>query len=388
MQDMFRLAALGPAELAAIASAAAGRPVGQPAADATPIDYDWGSPVTAGLWRVDVTSAGVPACTFFVKLVQHTRLWPGLRFLPSDADRTEFIDYYPWQFELDIHESGIGSVLPDGLRTPVLHRVVRADDEHLAMWWEFIHQRPAPWELSDYRLASRLLGRLAARRGAGAEVNDALPALARTAHRAGSALRFYTRHRVLTAVLPVLQAGTVWRHPVVAGALRAAGDPELPADMLALAEHLPQVLDMLDELPQTYAHGDASPQNLLLPADEPGTIAVIDWGFGTPLPVGFDLGQLLVGLAHASPKSDVSLLPAIDAEIFPAYLDGLAAEDYKVDPAQVRAGYIGSLAARSALCAIPFERLGSEPPSAETTALFVQRVQLTRRMLELARDVC
>ena len=30
---------------------------------------------------------------------------------------------------------------------------------------------------------------------------------------------------------------------------------------------------MLDDLPQTYAHGDASPQNLLLPADEPGTIA-------------------------------------------------------------------------------------------------------------------
>ncbi len=52
----------------------------------------------------------------------------------------------------------------------------------------------------------------------------------------------------------------------------------------------------------------------------------------------------------------MSVLPAIDAEIFPAYLDGLAAEDYQVDPAQVRAGYVGSLAARSALCAIPVER--------------------------------
>lgn len=122
-------------------------------------------------------------------------------------------------------------------------------------------------------------------------------------------------------------------------------------------------------------------------ADEPGTIAVIDWGFGTLLPVGFDLGQLLVGLAHASP-TDVSQLPAVDAEIFPAYLDGLAAEDYKVDPAQVRAGYVGSLAARSALCAIPVERLGSEPASAETMALLVQRLQLTRLMLELAREVC
>ena len=142
---------------------------------------------------------------------------------------------------------------------------------------------------------------------------------------------------------------------------------------------------MLDELPQTYAHGDASPQNLLLPAAEPGTIAVIDWGFGTLLPVGFDLGQLLVGLAHAG-LTDVSELPAIDAAIFPAYLDGLAAEDYKVDPAQVRAGYVGGLAARSALCAIPVEKLG-QAPTAELTELFADRLKLTRLMVDMAREV-
>jgi aminoglycoside phosphotransferase (APT) family kinase protein len=142
--------------------------------------------------------------------------------------------------------------------------------------------------------------------------------------------------------------------------------------MRALGHRLPELPDTLDQLPQTYAHGDASPQNLLLPADEPGTIAVIDWGFGTLLPVGFDLGQLLVGLAHAD-ASDPSLLPAIDAENFPAYLDGLAAEDYKADPALVRAGYLGLLAARSALCAIPADHLGVEPPSAEVMAMLVAR---------------
>jgi hypothetical protein len=93
---------------------------------------------------------------------------------------------------------------------------------------------------------------------------------------------------------------------------------------------------------------------------------VIDWGFGTLLPVEFDLGQLLVGLAHAG-EADVSQLAAIDAEIFPAYLDGLAEEDYKVDPARVRAGYVGSLAAHSALCAIPVEKLGLEAPTAGLT---------------------
>jgi hypothetical protein len=381
--DLFQLAAPAPGELAAIATAAAGRPIRQPAMQATPIDYDWGSVATAGLWRVDVTDGGARAATFFVKLVRHTRLWPGLSHVPTEEAKAAFIDYYPWHYELDIHESAIEAVLPPGLRTPLLHGVVRPDADHMGLWWEFIDQRTEPWDLADYRRAARLLGQLAARRRAGADVNAALPELARRPQ--DSALRFYTQARVRTGVLPMLQADGVWRHPVLKEAVRTAGDAALPADMLALGERLPRLLDLLDELPQTYAHGDASPQNLLLPAAEPGTIVVIDWGFGTLLPVGFDLGQLLLGLAHAG-LTDVSELPAIDAAIFPAYLDGLAAEDYKVDPAQVRAGYVGGLAARSALCAIPVEKLG-QPPTEELTQLCADRLRLTRLMLDMARDV-
>jgi phosphotransferase family enzyme len=380
--DAFRLAALGPAELAAAASAAAGRPVPDPVTHAVPVGYDWGSPATAGLWRVDVTSSGVTACTFFVKLVRDIRLWPMLAHLPGEEARAEFIGYYPWHYELDIHESGIAAVLPDGMRTPVLHGVTRPDEDHVGLWWEYIEQRPGGWTLADYRLAARQLGRLAARRHAGAAANGALPPVARRE----SALRFYTGMRVTRGVLPALRDGQLWRDPVLREALRQAGDPDLPADMLALGGRLPRLLDALDELPQTYAHGDASPQNLLLPAAEPGTIAVIDWGFGTLLPVGFDLGQLLVGLAHAG-DSDLSQIAAIDAEIFPAYLDGLASEDYKADPAQVRLGYVGSLAARSALCAIPVELLSGGPADAATLALVTRRLRLTRLMLDLAGEL-
>src|ERR1700722_10537814 len=77
-QDMFHLAEVTPAELAVIATAAAGSPVARAAGHPAPIAYDWGSPVTAGLWRVEVTSDGEPACALFVKLVRHTRLWPML----------------------------------------------------------------------------------------------------------------------------------------------------------------------------------------------------------------------------------------------------------------------------------------------------------------------
>ena len=125
-EDLFRLATLPPAELRALAETVSGTLMPDLQVSATPLGYDWGSPVTAGLWRVEVTSpdrGGAPGCTFFVKLLHHTRLWPGLRWLPDDAARAEFIDFYPWQYELDIYQSGIGSVLPDGMRTPQLHYV-------------------------------------------------------------------------------------------------------------------------------------------------------------------------------------------------------------------------------------------------------------------------
>jgi hypothetical protein len=187
-------------------------------------------------------------------------------------------------------------------------------------------------------------------------------------------------------MLPALQAGQIWRHPVLREALRRVDDPGLPAEMNSLGAQLPQLLNRLDKLPQTYAHGDASPQNLLLPAGEPGTIAVIDWGFGTLLPVGFDLGQLLVGLAHAG-KTDPEAIRDLDAEIFPAYLEGLAAEGFPAEPAQVRTGYLGSMAARSALCALPLEQLSDAPPTAEAGELLALRLRLTRVMLDLAREI-
>jgi Phosphotransferase enzyme family len=395
--DMFGMASLTPAELAEITSAALGRAIRPTGTRITPIPYDWGSPATAGLWRVDVSgqsgeapgqddqAPGPLTHTYFVKLLRHPRRWPGLVHLPDEASRQEFVGFFPWRYELDMYECGIGAVLPTGMRTPRLHHARTTDEDHLGLWWEFVPERRASWGLADYRRAAFLLGRLAARRREGADVNRLLPLVSRQPHPSGSSLRFFTERRVLRGVLPALRAGRIWDHPLACAALRQAGDSALPTDMLALADRLPEVLNTLDRLPQTYAHGDASPQNLLLPACEPGTVIVIDWGFGSLLPVGFDLGQLLVGLAHAG-KSDPSCLRDIDAAIFPAYLEGLAAEDYPAAPGQVRAGYIGALGARSALSALPLELL-SRPPAKEAEAEFRSRLRLTRVLVDLAAEI-
>ena len=386
--DLLDRVLLTPAELSAMTSEAVHREVRSPVASFAPVDYDWGSPATAGLWRVDVREAadtGPLVYSYFVKLLRHIRLWPGLVTIPTDAVRAEMVSRYPWQFELDIYESGIGAVLPDGMRTSALHLAKPAGDDHIALWWEFITQRPGPWQLDDYRRAAHLLGRLAARRRAGAAVNDSLPAIARDPS-TGSALRYYTQTRVIRGVLPALAEGSLWRHPLLANALHDTSDPGLPAAMLDLAGRLPQILDMLDELPQTHAHGDASPQNLLLPANEPGTVVVIDWGFGTLLPIGFDLGQLLVGLAHTG-QTDATDLATIDAVIMPGYLEGLAAEGYDARLGDVRAGYIGGMAARSALVALPFELLSSPLVTEDVQALIVQRVRLTRVLVDMAAEI-
>lgn len=108
--DMSGLASLTPAELAEITSAAVGRAVRPARTRVTPIPYDWGSPATAGLWRVVVSGQPAQALghdgqaadpvsyTYFVKLLRHPRRRPGLAHLPDQASRDEFVGFFPWRF--------------------------------------------------------------------------------------------------------------------------------------------------------------------------------------------------------------------------------------------------------------------------------------------------
>ncbi len=344
----------------------------------SPIDYDWGSPATAGLWHVTATRADGTGATYFVKLLRHPRRWPGLVHVPEGEHRDLFLTRFPWRFELDMALSGIDEVLPSGMRMPTLHHHEAFDDDHVALWWEFVDERRGPWTIGELAHAARLLGRLAARRRVGAAVNDRLPDTCRIPP--GAALRYLVEGRVLYGAEADLADDELWSNPVLADAIRAAGDTGLRDDLRA---HLPLVVDVLaelDALPQTYAHGDASIQNILICNGE-DDLVVIDWGFGSPLAVGFDLGQLLVGPMHAglTPASDVA---RIDPAIFEGYVEGLADEGYAVDPDDVRFGYLGSLFARSLFTALPTVELrGPAPEYLRRTVR--ERVALTRTMLDL-----
>lgn len=357
---------------------------GDPAAVAGPVrveavDYPIGTPSTESLHRVFGTTGDGADWSCFVKKLQSVRHWSMLHIVPEEV-RAQFIHNLPWQLEVAVHRSNITDLLPDGLRLPTAYRIDVYDDDRATLWMENVTQEWGPWPMDRFERAAYLLGRLSARR----QPHLVEPLLPREhVTTPGIGLRFYTHGRVLQAAVPALADPQTWRHPLLAAAVCNLGDHQLRGDLLALAERVPAVLDALDALPQCYQHGDASPQNLLVPHDSPDEFVVIDWGFDCPQAVGFDLGQLLIGLAHAGELAPEAL-PAVHKVILKAFQVGLAEDGMQVSEDEVLYGYLGSLLARAAFTALPLELLGQPdaPP-----ALFEQRVQLTRAVVDLVSEV-
>ena len=251
------------------------------------------------------------------------------------------------------------------MRLPLLHRVVDLGDDRLAVWMEAVEESPTPWDLDRYARAAHLLGRWNAR--------CADPALlALSPYPAGFALRMYAERAVAGRGLGPLRSD-LWQHPWL------AGHGDLRADLLRLGDRIPALLDRLDTFVQTMPHGDASPQNLLVPAEDPDSFVVIDVSFRTPHALGFDLGQLLVGLTHAG-IVPVAQLPGIAARILPAYLDGLAQEGLTGHADAVREAFVTAALLRSGFDPFLYELLDSDRPGDRQT--FDERVALSRFLVD------
>jgi hypothetical protein len=349
-----------------------------------PVDYEIGTPSTEALLRVlgtaELHSGETVDWSVFVKKLRSVRHWPLLHLVPEPF-REPFIQNMPWQLEVMVHRSDIATLLPEGLRLPTMYRVDEYDDDRATLWMEDVIQAPGCWPLGRFERAANLLGRLSARR----QSHLVEPVFPRgDIHVSGIGLRYYTNGRVLTSAIPLLADDQTWQHPLLAEAIRSTGDHGLRDELLELANRLPAVLDRLDTLPQTYQHGDASPQNLLVPKDKQDEFVVIDWGFDCPQAIGFDLGQLLVGLAHAGELAPEEL-PTIHPVIVSAFMEGVAAEGMTVSEDEVLYGYLGSLMARATFTALPLEQLGKTSECG--IELFEQRVRLTRTLVNLVSAI-
>jgi hypothetical protein len=386
--DALGAAALGPAELARVAASALRTPpvVELVSARATAIADPASNMTTGGLWRVEGaartprTGRRVPAAgTRFgavVKLVQSPLLWSGIDQLPPDF-RDGLARNYPWRTEARVYASGLDGAMPAGGRLPEVYRIDELDGQRTAIWMEDVAECPdAQWSDDRFHHAATLLGRLAgssAVRELGPDITGTWDA---------DRVRFYLDGPGTLVFFPAVQGQGLWDVPAVA----AAADPALIEGMRCLAGRAYELADEITALPALPAHGDASPQNLLVEstADGPGGgtgFAVIDWGMYGGACAGFDLSQLLAGRVNQGTMGAEALY-RLEPLCLHAYCEGLAEAGTTVDEDTVRRGHAASMALFAGLQAVPTQRL-AEPDSEELRAFVAARVGMARFVLDL-----
>ena len=336
---------------------------------AIPVDYDLPAITTASRHWVQgtaTTPAGVEDFRVFVKHVQSWERHPFFAMVPPEFRATAAAGV-PWRTEPLAYRSDLGDRLPAGLTKPRALGVFDLDELSAAIWLEEVRADRPTWDLDRYRRAAYLLGRLAA---------SPSVAVRRDVGDSDWTIRLYVEGRLDLQVLPALRDEGLWHHPLVAGAF----DDDLRTRMLAAADCLRGYAEELLGYPRLCSHGDASPNNLLA-GPTPDAFVLIDYGFWLGNPVGFDLGQLLVGDVQIGRRSPDLLAETEDA-IVPAYVDGLHAEGCDLDERTVRRAHALHLLIFTGLSTLPFELL-DQPPTPELHATAAARATIARFSLDL-----
>ncbi len=334
------------------------------------VSHSLGAPATHGVYQVSGRTQHGATWTTFCKVIQHPRHWEGLRQLPPEVAR-DFADGFPWRTELELWDPRVQASFPPGLRAPLLHELVELEDDRVAVWQEAVVRAVGDdtWgaDLDRYDQAAYLLGRWNVR-------STAPEVLAVTDLPIGFGLRMYAERAVPGRGLAPLADDALWGHPWL------AEHHDLRTTLSRLGQHIAADLDRLDGMAQCLPHGDASPQNLLVPlAGDPAEIVVIDLSFRTAHPLGFDLSQLLVGLTQAG-EVPAAWLPEIAQRILSAYLRGVHDEGVTDRDAEICDAFVTVSLLRSGFDSLLYELLGSNDPRARIA--FDERVELTRFLVD------
>lgn len=338
--------------------------------EVVPVDYDLPTITTAARHRVRgrARRAGVEAdYSLFVKHLQCWSRSPEFAQVPPEI-RDFAAAGVPWRTEALVYRSDLAERLPDGLRMPRAVGVHDLDERSAAVWLADLAVVDVEWDLDRYQRAAYLLGRLAG--------SPTVAPYAGVGEFPWS-VRTYAEGRLAHQVIPMLNVDAIWAHPLVAGAF----DDELRARLLAAAGRVDEVATELAGYPITAAHGDACPNNLLVSDPTDDGFILIDFGFWMPLPVGFDLGQLLVGDVQIG-RRNTSDLAKRDEACLDAYVDGLRAEGSGVDIDEVRRAHALHLLLFTGLSTVPFEYLEAEP-TPRLRAMIADRAAIAHYSLDL-----
>jgi hypothetical protein len=336
---------------------------------ATEVPYELPALTTAGRYWVTGTARypdGIEPFRLFVKHLQSWARSPFFELVPPEM-RELAAASVPWRTEALVYTSDLRDRLPDGLTMPRAVGVFHLDEHSAAVWLEEVAHRPVPWDLRRFRRAAYLLGRLAA--------SPRVAELARIGDFEWS-VRSYLHGRLENQVFPALRDDASWQHPAVA----AAVDPGLRDRLVTAVDEAERYVEELDAVPLLTAHGDACPNNLLTGPVANGFV-LIDYGFWLPNPLGFDLGQLVVGDVQLGRRSP-ALLAETDEACVTSYVEGLAAEGVRVDEATVRRAHALQLMLFTGYSALPLDELDGLAPQAQRS-LVVDRAVLARFCLDL-----
>ncbi|NHA68187.1 phosphotransferase [Phycicoccus flavus] len=348
--------------------------------------HDWSGPVTVEQVEVAEVPYGLDALTtaqrhvvrgrartpdgprpfrLFVKVVQAFTRSPLYRTVPVDL-REMAADSVPWRSEPLAYASDLADRLPPGLTMPRAVAVRELDEESSAIWLEELEIREVRWDRACDEAAALALGRLAGS-----------PRVAERSRFDGEgwSLRTYLEGRMTHQILPILRDEALWSHPLVAGSF----DDPLRTRLLAVADRVAALTEEALALPHTPAHGDACPNNLLT-VDGVDGFVLIDYGFWMPMPVGADLGQLLVGEVQIG-RASAEDLAERDEVLLSAYARGLRAEGHEVDDAVLRRSHAVHMVLMTGLSSVPWEHLAA-PPSTALERIARDRAAVARFCLD------
>jgi len=337
-------------------------------ATATQVDYAIPAITTAGRYWVRGTASVEGAPQPFNLFVKHVQSWARSTLFAEVPDELREMAEagVPWRTEPLAYRSDLREHLPAGLGMPRALGVFDLDEKSASVWLEEVEVRDVRWDLPRFEQAAGLLGRLAG--------SPAVAAYARVGETDWS-LDTYLYGRLMNQVLPMLRTEPLWQHPLIAGAF----DDRLRQRLFAAADQAPAYVAELAAFPATAGHGDACPNNLLV-GDGPG-FTLIDFGFWQLLPVGFDLGQLLVGDVQLGLRSSDDLAERGEACLV-AYHAGLAAEGFEIPLADLRRAHALHLMIFTGLSTLPFEFLEQERTT-DLQHLASERAAIARHSLDL-----
>ena len=220
-----------------------------------------------------------------------------------------------------------------GMVAPRCFGIVKMPNNIMWLWLEdIIGSNAEAWSLDRYALAARHLG----------QFNGSY-----LAERSLPSFPWLSQHRIRQWIDQVQWQTLPWEHPQV---LEHYPPLEKNSFQHMLSEH-ERFLAKLEQLPQTFCHGDLYPTNLMsrdFLSGEQQTVA-LDWALAGIAPVGADLGQLVFGAQNHLKEINPG---DIDKALFESYVAGLRDRGCTVELQLVRFGYTAYAALQVGLFAV------------------------------------